>query len=140
MRAGAEVVSILAIACCAVLAPLQAAAGPTLLFEPASGRVLYAEDADDQWHPASLTKIMTAYLTFQALKAGKIKLDTAVPYTETAHKQPPSKIGLTIGATISVDSALQAVIVKSANDIAVVLAEAVGGSEAQFVELMNATA
>lgn len=140
MRAGAKFVSILGVVFCALLLPLRAAAGPTLLFEPGSGRVLYAEDADDQWHPASLTKIMTSYLTFQALKAGKLKLDTAIPYSEVAHKQPPSKIGLPVGATISLDSALQAVIVKSANDIAVALAEAVGGSEAGFVEMMNATA
>ncbi len=140
MRAGANFVSILSLVCLALLLPSRAAAGPTLLFEPGSGRVLYAEDADDQWHPASLTKIMTAYLTFQALKAGKLKLDTAIPYSEAAHKQPPSKIGLPVGATIPLESALQAVIVKSANDIAVALAEAVGGSEAGFVEMMNATA
>ena len=118
----------------------RAYAGPTLLFEAASGRILYAEDQDDQWHPASLTKIMTAYVTFQALKSGKVTLETQLPYSEAAHAQPPSKIGLPVGATITVDLALQAVIVKSANDIAVALAEGIGGSEAQFVDLMNATA
>ncbi len=118
----------------------RAFAGPTLLFEAATGRILYAEDQDDQWHPASLTKIMTAYVTFQALKSGKVTLETQLAYSETAHAQPPSKIGLPVGATVSVDLALQAVIVKSANDIAVVLAEGIGGSEAQFVEQMNATA
>jgi D-alanyl-D-alanine carboxypeptidase len=123
-----------------LLAPVRAIAGPTLLFEPASGRVLYAEEVDDQWHPASLTKMMTAYLTFQAIKAGKLKLDTPITYSEAAHKMPPSKIGLPVGATLPVDLALQSVIVKSANDIAVALAEAVGGSEAAFVEQMNATA
>lgn len=122
----------------APLAPLRA--GPTLLFEAGSGRVLYAEDQDDQWHPASLTKIMTAYLAFEALKAGKVTLETQISYSEAAHAQPPSKIGLPVGATITVDLALQSVIVKSANDIAVALAEAIGGSEAQFVEQMNATA
>lgn len=118
----------------------RALAGPTLLFEAATGRILYAEDQDDQWHPASLTKIMTAYVTFQALKAGKVTLETQLPYSEAAHAQPPSKIGLPVGATVTVDLALQAVIVKSANDIAVLLAEGVGGSEAQFVDLMNDTA
>ena len=126
-------------AACAVL--VQAAtAAPTLLVDAGTGRILYAEDADDQWHPASLTKIMTAYLTFQALKAGKFTLETPIPYSEAAWNQPPSKIGLPVGSTITVDVALQALIVKSANDIAVALAEAIGGSEAQFVEQMNTTA
>lgn len=115
-------------------------AGPTLLFEPASGQILYAEDVDGQWHPASLTKIMTAYVTFEALKAGKIKLDTKIGCSQAASAQPPSKLGLPQGAEITVDTALQALIVKSANDVAVMLAEAVGGSEAAFVEQMNATA
>ncbi len=126
-------------AACAVL--VQAAtAAPTLLVDAGTGRILYAEDADDLWHPASLTKIMTAYLTFQALKAGKITLETQIPYSEAAWNQPPSKIGLPVGSTITVDVALQALVVKSANDIAVALAEAIGGNEAQFVEHMNATA
>jgi D-alanyl-D-alanine carboxypeptidase len=123
-----------------LLLPARASAGPTLLFEPATGRVLYAEDMDDQWHPASLTKMMTAYVTFQAIKAGKLKLDTPITYSEAAHKMPPSKIGLPVGATLQVDIALQSVIVKSANDIALALAEAVGGSEEAFVEQMNQTA
>lgn len=131
---------ILCLCWCAALLPARAVAGPTLLFEAGSGRVLYAEDADDQWHPASLTKIMTAYLTFHAIKAGKLAFDTAIPYSEAAALQPSSKIGLPVGATITVDLALQALIIKSANDIAVALSEAVGGSEAHFVELMNATA
>src|SRR5262245_21583730 len=131
---------LLSLAWCAALSPPGAAAGPTLLFEAGSGRVLYAEDIDDQWHPASLTKIMTAYLTFQAIKSGKLTLDTPIPYSEAAAQQPPSKIGMPVGATITVDLALQSLVVKSANDIAVVLAEAVGGSEALFVEAMNATA
>ncbi len=117
-----------------------ASSGPTLLFEAATGKILYAEDQDDQWHPASLTKIMTAYVTFQAIKAGKVTLETELPYSEAALSQPPSKIGLPLGATVKVDLALQALIVKSANDIAVALAEGIGGSEAQFVELMNDTA
>ena len=135
-----KLVALLCLFWCAALLPVRAVAGPTLLFEAGSGRVLYAEDADDQWHPASLTKIMTVYLTLQAFKAGKLAFDTPIPYSEAASLQPPSKIGLPVGATITVDLALQALIIKSANDIAVALSEAVGGSEAQFVELMNATA
>lgn len=117
-----------------------AAAGPTLLFNPANGKVLYAEEIDDHWHPASLTKIMTAYLTFEALKAGRLRLDTKIGYSAAAAKQPPSKIGLKVGEEISVELALKALVIKSANDIAVALAEAVGGTEEAFVERMNAKA
>jgi D-alanyl-D-alanine carboxypeptidase len=121
-------------------ASVPALAGPALLFDAADGKVLYAEEMDDQWHPASLTKIMTAYLTFKAIKAGKLSLTDKVVCSELAHKQPPSKIGLPIGGELTVELALQSLIVKSANDVAVMLAEKVAGSEAQFVADMNATA
>jgi D-alanyl-D-alanine carboxypeptidase len=116
------------------------AGGPALVFDPSDGQVVYAEDPDDQWHPASLTKIMTAYLTFEALKTGKLTLEQRIPYSARAQAQPPMKLGLHVGATVTVDQALKAVVIKSANDIAVVLAEAVGGSQPGFVSLMNQTA
>jgi D-alanyl-D-alanine carboxypeptidase len=119
---------------------VDAAAGPALLFDAGTGMVLYAEDPDDQWHPASLTKIMTAYVTFAAIKAGKVGLETKIPFTDAAFQQPPSKVGLPVGAEMTVDLALRALIVKSANDVAVALAEGVGGSEQAFVDEMNATA
>jgi D-alanyl-D-alanine carboxypeptidase len=115
-------------------------AGPALLFEPANGKLLYAEDPDSQWHPASLTKIMTAYVAFQAIKEGKLRLDQKIPCSLVATLQPPSKVGLEVGAELSVEKALQAVIIKSANDVTVMLAEAISGSESAFVERMNATA
>ncbi|WP_295558390.1 D-alanyl-D-alanine carboxypeptidase family protein [uncultured Hyphomicrobium sp.] len=115
-------------------------AGPALVFDPSDGKVLYAEDADDQWHPASLTKIMTAYLTFEALKSGKLTLEQRIPYSEQAMMQPPSKLGLHPTATLTVDQALKALIIKSANDVAVMLAEAVSGSQPEFVARMNQTA
>lgn len=128
----------------AVLATLLSAgpvsAGPALLFDPGNGKLLYAEDQDDQWHPASLTKIMTAYLAFEALKSGALTLEQKIPVSESAHVQPPSKVGLPVGAEMSVDMALRALIVKSANDVAVMLAEAIGGSEEAFVKRMNDTA
>ena len=92
------------------------AAGPTLLFDPADGTVLYAEDIDALWHPASLTKIMTAYLTFEALKAGKLTLETKITTSEAAHAQTPSKVGLPVGGQMSVDLAIKALIIKSATD------------------------
>lgn len=115
----------------------QARAGPALLFEPATGKVLYAEDPDNLWFPASLTKIMTAYATFHAIKQGKLKLDDPIRCSLVATLQPPSKIGLPVGGELTVDVALQAIIVKSANDVTVMLAEAVAGSETAFVALMN---
>ena len=114
-----------------------ASAGPALLFDVANGKVLYAEDQDQPWHPASLTKIMTAYMTFEALRANKITLDQKIPTSANAHAQPPSKLGLPVGAEITVNLALKALIVKSANDAAVMLAEAIGGSEEAFMVQMN---
>lgn len=134
---------LIAIGACAVLsqAGIQPAnAGPALLFEPANGKLLYAEDPDSLWHPASLTKVMTAYVTFKAIKAGRITLDQKIPCSLVATLQPPSKVGLNVGAEMSVEKALQAIIIKSANDVTVMLAEAVSGSETKFVEEMNAVA
>lgn len=126
------------LALAAITAP--AVAGPALVFDAKDGRVLYAQDHDNVWHPASLTKVMTAYMTFEAIKAGKLTPETRIAASELAHKVDPSKIGLPIGATITVDLALQALIVKSANDAAIMLAEAMGGSVEAFAVEMNATA
>lgn len=119
---------------------MSAIAGPALLLEAGSGRVLYADGQDDQWFPASLTKIMTAYLTFDALRAGRLKLTDEVIVSERAHAQVPSKLGFPIGTAISVDVAIHAVVIKSANDAAIMLAEKIGGTEQAFVDLMNDTA
>lgn len=124
----------------ALLQAVVAHAGPALLFETSTGKVLYAEDADNPWHPASLTKIMTAYIAFEAIRDGKLKLDDKIACSDAAMKEPPSKIGLPLGAEISVELALKALIVKSANDVAVMLAEAIGGNVESFVARMNATA
>jgi D-alanyl-D-alanine carboxypeptidase len=137
MRAWAASIAAL-ILTAAAAAP--AAAGPAILFDAANGQVLYAEDVDDSWYPASLTKIMTAYVTFEAIKAGKLTLDQKIPVSEAANLQPPSKVGLPVGGELQVELALQALIVKSANDVAVMLAEAIAGSEAAFVAQMNETA
>lgn len=123
-----------------MLSAISAAAGPALLFEAETGKILYAEDMDHQWHPASLTKIMTAYIVFEELKAGRIKLDTKIKCTERAYQEPPSKVGLPVGAEMTIDTALKSLIVKSANDVAVMLAEEIGPTYEQFVDRMNATA
>ncbi len=117
-----------------------ATAGPALVFDTSNGKVLYAEDIDDHWYPASLTKIMTAYLMFDAIKKGRLKLDQKILYSRTARRQPPSKIGLPVGGKMSVELALKSLIVKSANDVAVMVGEAISGSVDKFVADMNATA
>lgn len=115
-------------------------AGPALVIDNQTGLVLYAEDPDALWHPASLTKLMTAYVTFEALREGKIALTDKVVCSEHALSQPPSKIGLPVGSEMDVEMALKALIIQSANDVAVMLAEKIAGSEEAFVERMNATA
>src|SRR3954470_20534944 len=90
-----------------------AGAGPALLFDAADGRVLYAEDPDNQWHPASLTQIMTAYLTLGAIKEGKLPLETKTACSEIASSQGPTKLGLPPGNSMTVEAALQALIIKS---------------------------
>lgn len=118
----------------------QAQAGPALVIDSQTGLVIYAEDADSPWHPASLTKLMTAYIAFQAIRDGKLSLEDSITCSQHALEQPPSKIGMPVGAQMSVDLALKALIVKSANDVAIMLAERIAGSEAAFVEMMNDTA
>ena len=123
-----------------LMAPSGASAGPALVFEPYNGTVFYAEDPDAQWFPASLTKLMTAYVTFQALKAGTVTPDTKVVCSQKAMQQAPSKLGLPVGGSIDLETALKVLIVKSANDVAVMIAETVGGSEDAFVGRMNEAA
>ena len=115
-------------------------AGPSLVINAATGQVILAQDAGKPWYPASLTKLMTAYLTFDALSTGHLKLHQKIKVSRLASRVQPSKIGLRPGSEISVDFALQALLVHSANDMALVLAEAVGGNVPDFVTRMNAAA
>ena len=102
-----------------------------------SGGELYASNADAQRHPASLTKIMTLYLLFERLEAGRIRLDTPLKVSEHASDQAPTKLGLKPGQTIAVEDAIKAVVTKSANDAAVAIAENLGGDEESFARLMT---
>lgn len=115
----------------------HAQAGPTILFDATTGEVISHERAGEPWYPASLTKLMTAYVVFKHLKAGNLTLDQKIPVSALAASQEPSKLGLPPGATISVDLALQSLLVYSANDMAYVLAEGAGGTVAKFVQEMN---
>jgi D-alanyl-D-alanine carboxypeptidase len=124
----------------AVLGPNVAHSEARLVIEADSGKVLEAENATVPWYPASVTKLMTAYVTLQAVKDGKITLDTLITVSPTAASQSPSKMGFRPGTQLTVDNALKMMLVKSANDMAVVLAEGVGGSIDGFSVMMNDTA
>jgi len=102
-----------------------------------TGRVLHGTNADALRHPASLTKIMTLYLLFERLDAGKVRLDTPLKVSEHAAEQAPTKLGLKPGKTIAVQDAIKAVVTKSANDAAVAIAETLGGDEEAFAKLMT---
>ena len=111
---------------------------PSLLVVDAqSGYVLSAKNADRKQYPASLTKVMTLYITFDALEKGYLKMDDALPISKHAASQPRSKLGVKAGETITVKEAILALIVKSANDVAVVLAEALAPSEEEFAKMMT---
>ena len=102
-----------------------------------TGAVLQASNPDAARHPASLTKIMTLYLLFERLDAGKIKLDTPLKVSDHAADQDPTKLDLKSGQTIPVEDAIKGVVTRSANDAAVVIAESLGGSEDEFAKLMT---
>ena len=123
-----------------LIAPRFAHAEALLLVEADSGKVLEAQNATYPWYPASISKLMTAYVTLKAVKDGKITLDTLFTVSPTAASQSPSKMGFRPGTQLTVDNALKMMLVKSANDMAVVLAEGVGGSIDGFSEMMNDTA
>ncbi len=105
-----------------------------------SGTVMEESNADSQRHPASLTKIMTLYLLFETLNSGKLKMSGELPVSVHAAEQAPTKLGLKAGETITIDSAIRGIVTRSANDAAVVVAEALGGDEANFSKMMTAKA
>ncbi len=108
-----------------------------LIIDADTGVVLHQENAGEYRYPASLVKMMTIYMVFQAIENGKLSMDQKIRVSAKAEMQAPSKLGLRMGDYITVSDAVNGVIIKSANDAAVVLAEAVGGNEWQFVSMMN---
>jgi D-alanyl-D-alanine carboxypeptidase len=102
-----------------------------------SGQVLHARNADALRHPASLVKIMTLYMLFEQIESGKLRLESRLPVSSYAASRPPSKLGLRAGDSIAVEDAIKALVTRSANDISVVIAEAIGGSEANFARMMT---
>jgi len=122
------------------LRPNSAAAEALLVIEADSGKVLYAQNAGYPWYPASVTKLMTAYVTLRAVKEGRLTLDRPLTVSANAVAQAPVKMGFGAGTQVTVDNALKMLMVKSANDIAVVLAEGVAGSIENFADQMNSHA
>jgi D-alanyl-D-alanine carboxypeptidase len=112
----------------------------SLVINADTGVILHQNEAGKSRYPASLVKIMTLYLTFQAIENGKLSMDSKLKVSAKAAAQAPSKLGLREGSHIAVKDAILALIIKSANDIAVVLAESIEGTEAQFAKKMTATA
>jgi D-alanyl-D-alanine carboxypeptidase len=111
-----------------------------IVVDAATGTVLHADHADARRHPASLTKMMTLYLLFEALETGELRESTPLPVSAAAARQPPTRLGLAAGTSIRASDAVLAMAVRSANDVAVVVAEALASSEAAFVARMNAKA
>jgi D-alanyl-D-alanine carboxypeptidase len=118
----------------------SAAANPRMIIDVNTGRIIAHQDAFLKWYPASLTKLMTAYVTFRALKSGRLSLDSTVVMSKNATDQPASKMYFRPGSQLTMDNALKIMLVKSANDMAVAVAETVGGSADQFVAMMNSEA
>ncbi|WP_029585555.1 D-alanyl-D-alanine carboxypeptidase family protein [Bradyrhizobium sp. URHD0069] len=131
---------IVLVAALSVLVPRVVHAEALLVVEADTGKVLQAENATYPWYPASVTKLMTAYLTLKTVKDGRLSLDTLLTVSPTAAAQSPSKMGFRPGTQVTVDNALKMMMVKSANDMAVVLAEGVGGSIDGFSAQMNQAA
>jgi D-alanyl-D-alanine carboxypeptidase len=132
-----------ALMCMVMLTAAPSAALPThaeFLIDPVTGAILHSSNADATTQPASLTKMMTLYMTFDALDRGDLTLDQSLAVSQRAQNQPPSKLGFTAGSTIRVEDAILGLVTRSANDAAVVLAEAIGGSEENFAREMTAKA
>jgi len=111
-----------------------------LVVEPETGRVLYEKYAQELRHPASVTKMMTLYLVFEALERGDLTLNTPLDVSRNAVLRPPSRLGLSPGETIAVEDAVLGLVTRSANDVATVIAENLGGSESSFAAMMTAKA
>ena len=109
----------------------------SIVVDGGSGAVLQASNPDVRCHPASLTKIMTLYLLFERLQGGELHLDSLLKVSEHASEQAPSRLDLKPGQTITVEDAIKAIVTKSANDAAVVVAESIGGNEQNFAKLMT---
>jgi D-alanyl-D-alanine carboxypeptidase len=124
----------------AAFAAAPAMAGPYILVDATTGRVIAQHDAGHPWYPASITKLMTTFVAFRAMREGRVTADTLLTVSERAYVQAPTKMGFPLGTQVTLDNALKMLMVKSANDMAVSIAEGVGGTYENFIEEMNRTA
>ena len=131
------VIPILAVIGTVVIPETAKAKYAAFVVDANTGQIYYARNADTRRFPASLTKIMTLYMAFEALETGKLTSDQPLSVSRRAAGQAPSKLGLKVGQTITVEQAINALSVKSANDVATVVGEAIGGTEANFARLMT---
>ncbi|MCP4185503.1 MAG: D-alanyl-D-alanine carboxypeptidase [Hyphomicrobiales bacterium] len=113
---------------------------PWILIDATTGNVIAHHQPNRPWHPASITKLMTAYTIFREIKSGNVDLNSPVRISSAALALPPSKMGLPVGTILNIDNALKMIMVKSANDVAAALAQSVGGSISNFAKLMNKSA
>ena len=122
------------------VASSMAAKSAAIVIDAKTGKVLYSSDANGRRYPASLTKMMTLYLTFEALAKGRISKNTPVMFSANAAAEPPTKLGVKAGGSVSVETAILSMVTKSANDSATALGEMLGGNEASFAKMMTAKA
>ena len=134
------VVACVAAFCGAAVGAGRADATPALTMDVATGDVLYAQDATQPWFPASTTKLMTVYVALSAVRDHQIAMNTPLVVSARAHKMPPSKMGFAVGTQVTLDNALKMLMVRSANDVAITVAEGVGGSVEGFADDMNRAA
>ncbi|MCO6186119.1 D-alanyl-D-alanine carboxypeptidase [Rhizobium sp. L1K21] len=133
-------VTVAAVASICLSVPAQAAQYAGIVIDVNSGKVLYSSSADSKRYPASLTKMMTLYLVFEALEQGRIKKSSKVTMSSHAAGEPPSKLGVKAGRSITVEQAILSLVTRSANDVATALGEFLAGSEAKFGRMMTAKA
>jgi D-alanyl-D-alanine carboxypeptidase len=131
---------LILVVCLALAGPVRAAPYAAMVMDARTGEVLHSRNADTRLHPASLTKMMTLYIAFEAVRLGEIDLDTEVRISANAAAEPPSELGLRAGSTIRFRFLIRAAAIRSANDAATAIGEAIEGSEAAFARRMNRTA
>lgn len=120
-----------------VLASQGAHAAPSIVVDAMSGRIIHAEQATDPWFPASITKLMTTYVALREIKAGRLTLETPLVVSKRAASAAPSKVGFKTGSEVTLENALKIIMVKSANDVSITIAEGIGGSVEAFSAMMN---
>ena len=138
-----KTIAIVALAMTVVVADVassMAAKSSAIVIDAKTGKVLYSSDANGRRYPASLTKMMTLYLTFEALAKGRISKSTPVVFSANAAAEPPTKLGVRPGGSVPVETAILSMVTKSANDSATALGEMLGGNEANFARMMTAKA